>query len=392
MPRVCLTDATVSLPQPLYLLIEDVGWWRGMDGSAQQQPYRNRFVRRHCLADYQALAALGRRLSMRIGLGMVLGEWDRTDCLRGVTGATWQGANWDNSENRGPWLEEAAALLMEEREWLEIALHGLCHEFWRDGRMERSEFHDGAGQMRPAAVIRKHLDAYAAIMEANGLGPFPRLYVPPALNHSFGNGGDSMQAILAEYGIRYVITRFNRARQYNPPLNDSITWEAGVTLLERGVAPVAWHEFAAAPPPGALAGPVLPLHWGNLLHPDPARNGEVVDRWAEKILAGVRGLDLVPVQDAVACFRQAAAFFLADMQRAENRAVIDLRKIVLQAALSGPFRVKIQDRRNRFWSCRGGTVLAVSQAADDLRVLDIMPDKGAEQLQLTPNEVHKFSI
>ncbi|MBE0582155.1 MAG: hypothetical protein IH612_00175, partial [Desulfofustis sp.] len=78
-------EGSISLPLPLFLVVEDVGWWQGEDGSARGEPFRNRFPRRHCLADYQALVGLSKRLGMRIAIAMVLGEWDTTNLLSEVT-------------------------------------------------------------------------------------------------------------------------------------------------------------------------------------------------------------------------------------------------------------------------------------------------------------------
>lgn len=182
-----LADAQISIPLPIFIVIEDVGWWQGADGSEHNEPYRNRFCRRHCLADYQALARLAEHLSMRIALGMVMGEWDRTDFLKGVPGATWMGAYWNNQINRGPWLDEAANFLRDNSGLLEIALHGVCHEFWQQGKMQRSEFHDRNGIMRSEEIIRSHLHAFGILLEQNGFKELPRLFIPPALNYSFGN-------------------------------------------------------------------------------------------------------------------------------------------------------------------------------------------------------------
>ena len=212
--QIAMNNLVVSLPMPIFLVVEDVGWWQGTDGSAYNEPYRNGFTRRHCLEDYRALVRLAKRLKMRIALGMVLGEWDRRNLLKDVAGATWMGDSWDNRINQGPWLDEAALFLRENQNWLETACHGLCHEFWQDGRMERSEFHDPIGRMRPPDIIKSHLDAFAKLLEEYNLPGFPRIFLPPALLHSFGSGQDSMQAILHDYGIRYVITRFSRACRF----------------------------------------------------------------------------------------------------------------------------------------------------------------------------------
>ncbi len=359
---------------PVFPVVEDVGWWRGESGAAVGQPYRNAFPRRHCLADYRALALFARKLQVRIALGMVLCEWDRSNILRGVPGATWMGSDWDNRDNQGPWLEEAAHFLNEQREVLELGLHGLGHEFWHQGRMERSEFHDRHGNMRPRPVIERHLRAFRVLLEQNGLDVCPRLFIPPALYHSFGNGVESIQALLYEHGIRYVITRFAKARQFAPPCHEQMTWEAGVGLLERGVAPVAWDQPASSPR-WDFGGPVLSLHWGNLLHRDPERNSEIVAGWAELLLAGTAGLERILAADLAACWSQAAAFYFGRLAFEEGVIILDLRALPkeLPGAGGGCF-LKLRGRPPQRWECRGGRLVA-QQHAVEITTLQLLPEE-----------------
>ena len=384
MPRITLADTLVSLPLPLFLVIEDVGWWQGEDGSSKNQPFRNRFGRRHCLADYQALARLAKRLSMRIALGMVMGEWDRTNFLSGVTGATWMGTAWDNTVNQGPWLDEAAGYLRDQRHLLEIALHGICHEFWQDGRMQRSEFHDQDGRMRPEAIVRSHLEAYGVLLAQNGLPDYPRLFIPPALNHSFGNGEASIQTLLHAYGLDYVTTRFSRARRFSEPLHQGITWEAGVGLLERGLSPVGW-DLTASEPVWQGTGPILPLHWGNLLHPDPERNSEIVDGWADMLLTRTAGLDFILAEDLAACWRQAAVFYLAGLRSDGNSITIDLQELPDLPCFSGSFFLKIRDRGAGSWRCTGAEIVSRTREPNDILVLELQPGRGRTEVAISAN-------
>jgi len=376
-----LGAAQVSLPKPLFVVVEDAGWWEGADGSGRNEPYRNAFCRRHCVEDYQALLQLAQRLRMRIAVGMVLGEWDRTDFLRNVPGATWMGAAWSNRANRGRQLEEAAAFLRDHRDSLEIALHGVGHEFWRDGRMERTEFHDPDCRMRSPELVKSHLRAFGVLMEQNGLGEYPRLFIPPGLYHSFGDGGRSMQAILHDFGVEFVTTRFSRARQYQPPIHESLTWECGVGLLERGVSPVPW-DVPAAMPAWNDPGSVMALHWGNLLHPDPRQSGEVVEGWAEMLLRQASGPDRILSGDAAACWRQAAVWELAECRSEGGVLRIDLRAIPDLGCFRGMFRLKISG--GGAWKCVGGA-LGVEEGEGDSLVMSVSPYKGAETVILEPD-------
>jgi len=383
MKQIRLSDTVISVPMPIFLVIEDVGWWQGIDGSLRNEPYRNRFARRHCLADYQALTRLAKRLSMRIALGMVMGEWDRTNFLKDVAGATWMGKAWDNKVNQGPWLEETAQYLRDHNHFLEIALHGICHEYWQDGQMQRSEFHDQDGRMRPRPVIQRHLEAFATLLEQNGWHGFPRLFIPPALNHSFGNKDNSIQAVLHSFGIKFVTTRFDRANQYSAPAHQNLTWEGEVGLLERGSSPVSWDR-AASPPVWPGTNPILPLHWGNLLHREPQRNNEIVDSWADMLLAKSAGLDCILAEDLASCWRQAAVFYLADLQRNQRGMTIDIRTIPDLSIFSGPFFVKTHERQSKSWNCSGAEIISSKRGTDHINILKILPNKEKEVVNIFP--------
>lgn len=370
---------TVSLPLPLFVVVEDVGWWHGEDGSSRGEPYRNGFCRRHCLADYRALADLAERLSMRIAVAMVIGEWDRNNLLRDVAGATWMGRAWDNRRNQGPWLDEAARYLRCHEHHLELAVHGLCHEFWRDGKMQRAEFHDDDGLMRSREIVVSHLRAYAAILRANGFSGFPRLFVPPALRHSFGNGAASIQAVLGDFGITHVTTRFARARQYTPPVHDQLTWECGVALLERGLSPVVWHQAAAAPVSLPL-NPIVALHWGNLLHPDPDCNGEIIERWAQRIVAEAADIGRVMAADADDCWRQAAVCYLGRLRPDQQAVVIDLRHLPSLPALNGPFSLKIRALPPAGWRLSGARIIGRHTDNGGITTVRVQPDPGRSEI------------
>lgn len=367
---------------PVFPVIEDVGWWQGQDGSAAQQPYRNAFPRRHCLADYRALVRLAERLDVRIALGMVLCEWDRSNLLSGIAGATWMGREWNNDTNNGPWLDEAADYLRSKQSSLELGLHALCHEFWHEGTMERSEFHDRHGNMRSRQVVESHLDAFGMILEQNGFSEFPRLFFPPALNHSFGNGKESIQALLHDYGIRHVVTRFSRARSFAPPHNKKITWECGVGLLERGLSPVPWNAVASQPD-WDFSGPILPLHWGNLLNPDPGHNSDIIDGWAEMLLAGTNGPDCILAENFESCWRQASLCYFAKLSVDGESVVVDMRALPKDIPYSGgSFFLKIQGQRSKQLCVRGARIMSAYQDDSGISIVQLLPDKGIKRIRL----------
>ena len=371
------------------MVVEDVGWWQGQDGSAVNEPFRSGMDRDHCLKDYQALLLLAKRLQMRIQISMVLCEWDHSNLLRHVPTATWMGADWQNPNRRRGSLEEVADCLRANSDHLEIGLHGVGHEFWKNKKMERSEFHDSDNTMRPSSLIRQHLDAFGAIMEENGLGPFPRSFVPPALYYSFGNDDNSFQAILRNYGITCVSTIFSRARWYVPPIHEEITWENDVLLIERHQAPVPWHVQAATPTL-PHAGPIIALHWKNLLHRNPCRNEEVTTQWADFLSSSCTDFNRMAAPDTAACWNQFAYHSLARIRPVGTGVEIDVIRVPNLSTISPRFFLKIRDEQNRSWQVNNGKIISSQkQGPVTLVCLDCGESSSRNRtVYLTPREAN----
>lgn len=264
-----MADRAVSVPLPIQIVIDDVGWWSGADGHQRGEPYRTGIARDHVPADYAAIATLGRRLGVKPQAAMVLCEWDRTDRLRGVPSSQWMGAEWRNRWV-GPWLDEAASIVRAGD--FEPVLHGVGHEWWDEQGMSRAEWF-GPDGMRPAAAVRAHLDAFLAIWAENRLGPTPTAFVPCAFLYTLGGG---LAPLLAEYGITSVSTPYGR--MVGARGGTCLDWDDGLPVVDRGRDLLPWHALGQAPS-GEVLGPVCGMHWPNLLHLDPARNDEVVAGW-----------------------------------------------------------------------------------------------------------------
>ena len=296
-------DMSLSIPMPLHVIVDDVGWWSGRDGSSFNQPYRTGMTRDHLPADYLALTALGEMLGMKILTGFVLCEWDRTNLLRELPSSTWMGADWDNSGTSREKREVAAGIIAGAPDYIEIALHGIGHEYWANGRMERAEFHDQACRMRDPGEIRKHLEYFLRLMEQQGFSPRPEVFIPPAMKHSFGNGDQGVQKLLNEYGIRYVTTMFEETRWLSAPLHPGVTWENGVILVDRGRHGLKWND-TGCDPVFTFDRPLLTLHWTNLLCRDPNENRVMVKKWADFIRSGAKAHGLLLSRNIKSCLTQ----------------------------------------------------------------------------------------
>ena len=271
----------VTIPMPIQIVIDDVGWWSGEDGSKRQEPYRTGFVRNHEPADYQAIVDLGKKLDTRPQAATILCEWDRSNILKNLPTSTWMGEKWDNSKWVGPWLEETADIIRRNQNHFELTLHGLGHEYWADGNFTRAEWADQSGQMRPLAQVELHLEYYAKLMDQNALGPFPSSYVPAAFLHGFGLTGShkiSMAGVLKKRGIEYINTPFDTMYHAKEVQFEMFGVDSGVMTIDRGEDLFDWDVYGGKPSE-TLAGPTCGMHWPNLLHKDPKRNSEIVDAW-----------------------------------------------------------------------------------------------------------------
>ena len=284
--KVSDKGVSVVIPMPIQVVIDDVGWWSGEDGSERQEPYRTGISRNHVPGDYQAIVELGKALGIRPQAAIVLGEWDKQNILRKVPHSTWMGKKWDNSKWVGPWLEEAADIINNNKDNFEITMHGLGHEWWTDGKFTRAEWAANNGVMRPKEDIERHIDAFAEIMKQNSLGELPKSFVPTAFRHGFGvtPGNEvSIAELLAKRGFTYTNTPFEIMLNKENVKHGVFGVDSGIMTVDRGNDLLSWNVIGGRPE-GVIVGSTCGMHWPNLLHEDPERNSEIVERWV-KLLA-----------------------------------------------------------------------------------------------------------
>jgi len=270
-----------AIPMPLQIVIDDVGWRTGRDGSLENQPYRTGIDRNHGVEDYLAVISLGRRLGMAPQAAMILSEWDTRNLLRRVPSTSWMGDAWDNSPIVGAWIDECAQIIRDNRQHFECAIHGVGHEFWgEDGKMTRAEWNDHRNEPRPVDTIRAKLELFLELHDQHQLGRRPRAFVPCGFTCHFGREGDNLQQELSRYGITSMSSPFwAMSRTYRPQYN-SFGFDHDVLVVDRGYDPCDWNVIDPdwrIPP----TWPILGMHWPNLLHMDPSRNDEVIDRWVK---------------------------------------------------------------------------------------------------------------
>jgi len=368
----------ITIPHPLIIVIEDVGWWNGFDGSGLNQPFRTGMNRQHSPEDYEAIAILGKKLGTRVIAGFVWCEWDRNNLLRKIPSATWMGEEWNNPVKNTKLFEEAADIINRNFNNIEIGFHGLGHEFWEKGVASRTEFHDFNGNMRNRDELIKHFDLFTEIYENSGIkAPLPEIFIPPALKHSFGNNEAGFQPILRDFGFRFVITVFDKAKKYAPPLYENFTKECGVTLLERGVSPVKWNEISAKPV-FSFKWPVLSLHWSNILHFYPEKNISVVKNWADFLIDGANRHGFIILPDAKEALVQLIYSNLAEIKISEKDAIINLEKAkeVLPNLPENSLYVKIDVNPEKPIKIKGGSIISITEQENAETIVRIKPAKN----------------
>jgi hypothetical protein len=273
----------VTIPMPIQVVIDDVGWWSGEDGHEKQEPFRTGIKRNHVPADYQAIVDLGQALNIRPQAAMVLCEWDIENILQYLPTSNWMGAKWDNKKWVGPWLEEAADIIRKNEKYFEFTIHGLGHEYWNHGKFTRAEWADSNGIMRDREEVEAHLDFYEKLMNQHNLGSFPTSFVPTAFLHSFGvteGHTVSMAQVLKRRGVNYINTPFDDMFHRDRVTHGVFGIDDGIITVDRGCDLLSWKSIGEVPE-GELTEPTCGLHWPNLLHQDPDRNDEIVKSWVD---------------------------------------------------------------------------------------------------------------
>ena len=325
---------SVMIPMPIQVVIDDVGWWSGEDGSLRQEPYRTGIKRNHVPADYSAIAQLGSILGIRPQAAMVLCEWDKKNILRKLPASTWMGEKWDNSKWVGPWMEEAAEIIKKNSKNFELTLHGLGHEYWIDGTFTRAEWATKEGIMRPRDQVEKHLDFFNEILTQHNMGDFPSSFVPTAFCHAFGitHGNNiSMADLLKMRGIYYINTPFSIMANAENVSNKYFGFDDGVMTIDRGNDLLDWNNTGIAPT-GTFNGPVCGMHWPNLLHPDPDRNSEIVMEWVRHLKTYNERTETMLAKNSEQFQVQLAHYECTEIKLAGNKIEIDFSKTDLLPA------------------------------------------------------------
>jgi hypothetical protein len=80
--------------------------------------------------------------------------------------------------------------------------------------------------------------------------------------------------------VNYINTPFDDMFHNERVTHGMFGIDDGVITVDRGRDLLSWQSIGELPE-GEIKGPTCGLHWPNLLHPDPKRNGEIVQSWRD---------------------------------------------------------------------------------------------------------------
>ncbi len=288
-----MKKANVTIPKPMQLCLDDIGWFFGADQRESNLPSRTGVHRRHVLEDYIIIEELGKGLNQKINCMLVIGEWDRKKRLAKIPYSNKWGKNWEGSEY---WDEAEAHKIFDfcnSTNFIEFGWHGLLHDAWNDeGQLVGTELSLPEGMKRGNPVslpdddyMRIHFDAWFEIYNDWGFkSPIRAFASPCGARNNLEDG--RMTRMLKEYNFQFWQNGTGPAK-YNPYWKDLL--ENG-TLVQNGIicnmknkAMGPWEVYdmdpeTLEPLPYEKLG-INGGHWVNFLRYNPKKNMENLEGW-----------------------------------------------------------------------------------------------------------------
>ncbi len=270
--------AGALIPMPLHLVIDDLGWFCGEDDRRNGGPSRSGMPRRHVAEDYAAINKLGEALDMRISCAFVIGEWDPDNRFLEIPHLSKYGDKWNNAAYLDRKEMERVAAVINASPYVDLNVHGLLHGYYMDGvdNVDTSDYYYFINKelyMTSESEIKLRISKFRELLDYYGIKKRTESFVPP----SFAYRWNELSKVLSTCGVKYISTIFSTMRcDGEKPISVGI--ENGIVTLDRNNNLIPWNEcnsrFEDLPTVEGIFG----AHWSNFLHPDPARNGEVVER------------------------------------------------------------------------------------------------------------------
>lgn len=365
----------VILPLALQLVVDDVGWHNGADERYINMPARSGLPRFHHPDDVRALNAIGEGLGMKIVCSLVIGEWDKNNRLRGVPHVTNNEAGWDAAGKMKKKYTEEYFRALEESEYLDYSLHGLCHGYFENGKLiSAAQYYpfilDENGKRvgfkwLPEEEFAGMVDLFLAIYNDWGFKKKIVTFVSPCgcrgTNTSEGNLAYSR--VLRDRGMHYWCNSWRDHDVTADTINGLI--------ITKGIGIIPWNAYDYDPDyipivgEGEFGGPTYGCHLTNFIRFHHEKNFEYVPKWINyfKKQAAVFGYMLS--RDMAHTSSQAMYERFAKLTETDCGCTIDLTDVDAQGAIALAPELYISFRGGlEPATCEGGEISLYEEVGD----------------------------
>ena len=258
-PDAPVLDEFTGIPYALGQAVDDLGWHLYDDRYASIGDYQKLIWGEPAtLADYQDVVDIGKAAGTRLMTVWIMQDLDRNDtCAKAKYNTpvaqydmTEDGTSWHNHVSRGQ--ERVMNLVKHNAAYMEFGMHGVSHEHFRNGVVQRAEYahidesNPGHATTWGWADMNLKAECYQALLR-QWFSPevlrFPVAEVPPAHAYYYRkNDPHTTGALLAKYGVKYV----NGGMGVSTMVSKGYLIDHGVVFINRAYG-TNWDWVGATP-------------------------------------------------------------------------------------------------------------------------------------------------
>ncbi len=362
----------VIIPNPLQIVMDDLGWFCGNDDRKNGGPSRTGVPRRHCPADYYAVNELGKRLDMKINCAFVLGEWDDDNRLKSVKNLSKYGDNWDNARYFDKSEMEKVVEAINSSEYIDFAVHGLLHGYYTDGidNTDESDYYYSVNKelfIIDEQEIRHRLDCYFDLVKHHGINKNINSMVPPSFTYRW----NSLSNILKDYGIKYISTIFKKMEYPGESKPVFAGVENGIITVDRNCNKVPWDAFSYDITKCEDTVGIFGVHWPNILDEISSPCPAIIDKWVEYFQRCSQNFGTILSKDMKFCATQSLYKSLSSITESYGTYTVDLSDVPILPQMQDVFYISTKQPILNHTGCE----LKLYETKKDFISYEIRPTK-----------------
>ena len=345
--------AIMTIPRPLHIVIDDLGWFCSTDDRKQGGPSRTGVTRRHCYKDYLAVNYLGEKLGMKISCAFVLGEWDPDNRLLSVKHLSRYGDGWNNAAYIDLCEMQKCADAINASPYIDFTVHGLLHGYYMDGtdNKDDSDYYYKVNKeviMVPEEEVRHRLDSFFDLVKHYGIKKEINAFVPPTFTYRV----DEISKILADYGIKYVSTIFRCMKSDEEAPSMVIVEKNGIVNVDRNNNYIPWNVYGCdfSKVPDDVSG-IFGIHWPNVLDEDADKSLAVCDKIAEYFEERSQSFGTILSKDIRFCASQLLFCKYAEIDEKDGVTTVDISRVPRNPNTSFEFYISSREPLETWIGC-----------------------------------------